>query len=105
MNDHTFHPDFVNLTNEDLAAIAADPAITLTVRGYAHADLCARLLAEYQAAVDHKYDDVNEGTESWAAADRRCDELCMAYVVASHAKADFLESRVDNLLADYYGAP
>lgn len=43
MTNHTPHPDLVNLDDTTLLAISVDPTITESVRGYAHADLAARL--------------------------------------------------------------
>jgi hypothetical protein len=43
------------------------------------------LLAAYQHAVDAKYE-LEEGTALWRKLDVICDELCHAYVTASHAE-------------------
>lgn len=81
---YTIHPDMVNFVQSDLAAIAADPAITERVRGYAKEALVVRMLEEYQAAVDAKYATVEQSPE-WHAADVKCDRLCWEYVVAVQA--------------------
>jgi len=80
------HPDFANLTNDDLRAIAVDPAISVRVQQYAKRDLVTRIELAYHAAIDNKYDNTVEGSDEWFAADVECDRLCMELVLARRAQ-------------------